>query len=179
MISFKANYINSASINRISTNTPVKASIVELNPRCAGDVSCIQDVATDWDNGMTFANNIKNHFLECNWLRFNNGKRFFALTMQRNNFENLKPYNVLGIVQITEGTSDQIKINYLQVDPSNNYFAPNRTFSKIGKVMLDSVVGLFNKNVVLNSVASAKKFYKKYGFEQVKRSSEFILRSKS
>lgn len=178
MISFKAHYINSISINRISTNTPVTTSFVELNPKCVGDISCVQDISSSWELGGTFAKDIEDLFLDCNWIGFNNGKRFFALTMQRSNFENLEPYEVLGLAQITDGNADQIKINFLQTDPSNKYLARNREFSGIGKAILDSIRGLFNTNIVLRSVNTAKKFYQKYGFERIKRSSEFILRNK-
>lgn len=179
MISFKAHYINSISINRISTNTPVTTSFVELNPKCVGDISCVQDISSSWELGGTFAKDIEDHFLDCNWIGFNNGKRFFALTMQRSNFENLEPYEVLGIAQITDDNTNQIEVNYLQTDPTNKYLAPNREFSNIGKIILDSIRKVFNKNIILKSTESAKKFYKKYGFERIKRSSNFILRSKS
>ena len=132
MISFKANFISSAQINRISTNTPVKASFVELSPFCDEDIKSIQEISKNWEADRSFASNIKHNIQDCNWIGYSNCRRFFALTLQRDKFEKLDPDEVLGLTQIIEGGSDRIKIKYLQTDPINKYQASDREFSGIG-----------------------------------------------
>ena len=180
MISFKAKYINSQyidSIHRKSKKPDYKVSFVELNPLSSQDVNTVQDVATSWENNSSLATPLCDTFLDCNLIQCNDDRHFFALTIQRENFKNLLPQEVLGLAQISLKKDNKISLDFLQVDPDNIYSAPERNFKGIGKILVKAILDCYStKDVTLSSTFSAYDFYKKLGFKQIRQSSEFILK---
>lgn len=71
-------------------------------------------------------------------------------------------------MEVTQHTKNKYKIDYLQASPEFGYFVPNRKMQHIGKAMLDGLKSVLpNKQLFLDSVLSAVRFYEKQGFKLV------------
>lgn len=163
MLTFQANYLNSASIQRINIYKPCakKVSFIEINPQSKSDVLAVNKTAINWDKngGEGFAYDI------CRAINTGIKDRFFALTTQRSGFENPDSEQILALAQVKTENEGEEFIEYLQVDPENTNSAENPEFMHIGTAMLDSLKQLFfYKNIELDSVKSAISFYLRNGF---------------
>ena len=163
MLTFQANYLNSASIQRINIYKPCaeKVSFIEINPHSTSDVLAVNKTAINWDknDGEGFAYDI------CRAINKGIKDRFFALTTQKDDFERLDSEQILSLAQVKTENEGEEFIEYLQVDPENTNSAENPQFMYIGTAMLDSLKQLFfNKNIELDSVKSAITFYLRNGF---------------
>lgn len=173
MISFKSNYIDSAKVKRINASgvTDKQVSFVEINPSDYNDQLSINKTAIRWDNkgGIGFAYDICNSLNRFNEPDFKNHEdRFFALTTQKEQFENLNPKQILALTQVIKFDDDTQYVAYLQVDPKNSNKNRKAELRGCGRAMLDSLKKLFStKNIQLDSVKNAINFYIKNGFESV------------
>lgn len=163
MLTFQANYLNSTTVQRINVYKPCakKISFVEINPHSSSDVLAIHKTAINWDKkgGEGFAYDI------CKAINKGVKDRFFALTTQRDAFENLDSKQILSLAQVKTENEGEEFIEYLQVDPDNANSAEDPQFMHIGTAMLNSLKQLFfNKNIELDSVKSAITFYLRNGF---------------
>ncbi len=163
MLTFQANYLSSATIERINVykNCPKKVAFVEINPAQKGDVATMHKTAIKWDKigGDGFAYDI------CKAI--NNGvkDRFFVLTTQSDNFDKLDHNQILSMAQVKTEKEGESFVEYLQVDPENFRTAENPEFRLIGTAMLNSLKKIFyNKSILLDSVRNAISFYLKNGF---------------
>ncbi len=166
VLTFKANYLNSATIQRINIykSCPKKVSFVEINPTESLDVLAANKIAAKWDKtgDGTFAHDI------CRAINRGEKSRFFALTTQQDTFEKLDYEKILSLAQVKTEKEDEYEefIEFLQVDPDNLSSSYYAEFSHIGTAMLDSLKKLFCKKCIgLNSVRSAIKFYLRNGFK--------------
>lgn len=170
-ISFKAKYIRPVTVKQIGLNNYVKnkdMAFVELD--CFSKKDCLAATATSslWESGDSYASNIAEHISDCNWIEYTNGKRFFAITQQKENFENLNPEEILALAEVIDmdPNGNSIKLSYLQVDPDNNHYAPVRSFKKIGSGFIDSLKKIFEgKKINLIAANHSGKFYESNGFK--------------
>ncbi len=171
MITFQANYLNSATIQRINNYKPCskKIAFIELNPNSVSDVLALHKTAIKWDKngGEGFAYDI------CRAINKGIKDRFFALTTQQDNFDRLNSNQILAEAQVKTENEGEEFIEYLQVDPDNTNLAAEPQFSHIGSTMLHCLKTLFNgKKIGLDSVKSAILFYLKNGFKDIGSSSD-------
>lgn len=173
-ISFRANFISPSQI-KTSACKEIRTSFVELKSKCFNDRNVLRDVESQWGEGQSFATEILRD-LENSIFMFNPNKRYFALTMQNKQFDKLIPKKILGLAEIIQGNG-RIKLKYLQADPKNNMHSSNRKFTGIGTAILNALKTLFPKNdIVLQTAASARDFYKFNGFEEWGIENEMIFR---
>ncbi len=163
MLTFQANYLNSASIQRINAYKPCtkKVAFVEINPHSTSDILAIHKTAINWDKngGEGLAYDI------CHSVNKKTKDRFFAITTQKTGFEQLDYRQILSLAQVKTKNKNEEFIEYLQVDPENKKKAENPNFSHIGTAMLDSIKQLFyKKHIELDSLKTAIPFYLRNGF---------------
>lgn len=165
MISFKANLIQPVLIERMSQSVP--ASFVELDNASKQDLKTLRQVSRSWDNGKTYAWDVYN-FFSCQ-LEDDEQRRYFAITTQKQSLENLDSNRVLGVAQMMD-EKEHYLLEFLQVDPENNFSAFYRIFKGVGAAMLTVLKTLFNdKDIFLrpaNQMVSV--FYEKQNFEFLK-----------
>lgn len=168
MISFKANLIQSVSVERMSK--PFPASFVELDNTSKQDLNTLKKISRNWDNGRSFAWDVYSFFSS----PYEEGeqRRYFAITTQRQNFENLYEARVLGVAQMIDEKKCYL-LEFLQVDPETNFNSFYRTFKGVGAAMLTALKTLFNDKDILLKPADCfvRMFYEKQGFEFLKETS--------
>ena len=163
MITFQANYLNSASIKRINTYKPSikKVAFVEINPNNPSDVLALHKAAIKWDKtgGEGFAYDI------CEAVNKGKPDRFFALTTQHDRFDNLNFKQILSLAQVKTESKGEQYIEFLQVDPENSNKSEEPESPHIGTAMLNCLKNIFiDKTIELDSVKSAISFYLRNGF---------------
>lgn len=171
-ISFTGKYLQTKTIKR---KTPekifqdCKAKFVELDSDCPNDIDTLSSVNYSWDNGRTFLADINEEFRDCR--EFENPssfKRFFAITTQKSDVENLKPKKVLGVAEVFLGNTENVVLKYLQVDPKNNMQCKESGLKGIGTAIIDGIKEVFrDKDIIVQPVKNkqVKKFYRANGFQ--------------
>ena len=116
MITFQANYLNSASIKRINTYKPSikKVAFVEINPNNPSDVLALHKAAIKWDKtgGEGFAYDI------CEAVNKGKPDRFFALTTQHDRFDNLNFKQILSLAPVKSAISFYLRNGFTDAGPS-------------------------------------------------------------
>ncbi len=170
-INFKATHINSINIfKREGTNyKPFEANFVEFNQGNKKDLFTLKETSDLW--GDCYALDIKEHFKNDDFQK--EKKHVYGLTTQNENYDYIKPNNVLGVVEFIE-KDDCNKINLLQVSPDNQAYQFGRPdYKKVGTAIVESLKQIYDsKPIKLHSVFNAKGFYEKNGFTQDKFSND-------
>lgn len=176
MINFRAKF---HSIEYIQNLTPQNqwvrkaASFVELTPDSDRDVSSLRETAYLWNAEFperqvyynTFATDMMRDIY---FDKYTKMYRFFALTNQFQNFENLDSDKILGLVQIKEKSPKLNEIVYLQTEPQNMHGEARQKYKYIGSTIIDALRNLFPfRDIELNPIDSSYQFYKKYGFKDL------------
>lgn len=181
MISFKANLINHATVKRQGIDNKFhdkEVSFVQINPLSENDMRAINLVNLDWADGNTLARDIAKTINNC-YCKYDISPKFkvFALTKQKDNFENLCAKDILALTQVRKQSPTQLFIDYLQVAPEYQYGREKRGFKKLGAALLNSVIShIPNKETFLKARESAIDFYKTQGFELTGKRTEMILK---
>ncbi|MBE7711077.1 MAG: hypothetical protein E7Z92_02940 [Cyanobacteria bacterium SIG31] len=172
MLTFKAQLIHPIKVQKLGIDKRYhddQASFVELNPKDMHDKLCLNEVNRHWENATSLASDIAkdlNKDSEKEVCEID--KRYFALTMQKDDFRNLDYKQILGVVNIIEIASTLNHLKFLQVEPSCNYGQKKRKFKDIGKGIIDSLKLLFpSRDITLEALDSSINFYKKNGFKVV------------
>ena len=173
MISFKANLVSNPEIVRKDENgnwNPYGVSFVKMDARDKSDTSAVGEVAANWAKycprgEKTFAADVhRDMFLGTNPDIY----EFYALTGQKENFEQLESENILGFIQMRLHNGFLHEIEYLQAHPSTYYTPEESIYKGIGSAMIKGIIKLFpQRDIILMPVDSAIGFYKKMGFEQM------------
>ena len=181
-ISFKASYIKPADILLKPTDPNeakkiIKGSFVELNPYDEKDLNSACELNEHWGFMETYAFQIFDSMERINrrFLSYNENSKFYALTLQENNFENIDHKKILGITEVVED-EDKISINFLQVDPENTRKAPTAKYKHLGTMIIDTLKSIYEKSKIeLRSTKSARKFYTAVGFvKKIPKTNEYI-----
>ncbi len=182
MITFKAQFIKTANIKRKGIDSKYhdyQANIVELNTNSNADYITLNKTNCEWGNCKTILHDIAKIF---NFLhlkeRESQQERFFALTKQTENFENLDENKILGVLQTKRQKDNTLEIENFQVSPDTNYDAIFRKYKHTGKALLESIKEIFEKDnkIVLEAEKSAIPFYEKYGFIKTGVKNKMIFR---
>ena len=162
--------------------TIVPGAFVELDPKNNIDVNSISDVSANWGFFDSLAYDVFDDMerINKNLIRYKEDSKFYAMTLQQSNFEELEPEKVLGVTEVSKKDESTIKINYLQVDPSNTRNKASAKFKRLGTNFLNYIKTIYpNDDIYLRSTDSAKKFYKFNGFVKFKKNTnEYIFRVK-
>ena len=169
-LNFKANFINPVQIQKLYGNNykPIEASFTELNLNDKKDIFSLKETAHDW--GECYAMDM--YIYSRDEVPDGYKKHIYALTTQKQNFDFLIPYKILGLAEFYEKPDNTNKIEFLQVHPDNvalQYGRPN--YKHVGSAIINSLKNLFPDNPIkLHSVLTAKEFYKKHDFIRDKSS---------
>ena len=185
MINFKAKCVGYTYVQKHNTQNKTKevpVAFVKLRTSDRRDLDCFSKVAKNWEtiNPRCFAPDM---FLELNDLKFlpergGYNYEFYALTKQKSDFETLKPDSILGLIQIEREKPNSVEIAYIQTHPEFMHDNKNRRLKSIGKAMIEQIVKKFpNKDIIVNSISSAKSFYEALGFKSLS-TIELILKRK-
>ena len=162
-ISFGARFIKKLPVLKYSYEkklyNPASVGMVELNPLDLRDVKALDSIARDF-GGDSFVNNI---YIEAKLAYKNDNQScddmgIFALTRQRENFEELNPDDILGVAEISKFENGEIELDYLQVHPQYIYSFDPPYFKRIGSAMLQGLKNLYS-HILVKSAPSACPFY--------------------
>lgn len=162
-ISFKAKYVDTATIKQLSSKTKKyvskKASFVQMSPESVKDIEALKDINKSWDAG--FIKSIFN-----NIYRYSPKTGLYALTTQSKNLEELIPEKVLGIALGGMEGKKTFYLDYLQVNPRYiNTGTYDKKYSHIGSAILRCIKKFPNiSNIKCVTVPFAFEFYIKNGF---------------
>lgn len=115
---------------------PMEANLVELDLHSPSDLQTIQDVKAKWV-GAEFAEMICTPF-------YSPDRRLYALTKQKDGFENLNPSDVLGAADVNL-KDKRANLRFLQADP-HIILDKNRSIKGIGASLMKSLSGHLGEN---------------------------------
>lgn len=183
MLTFKANYISSATVQHYDKNsnkyTPLETSFVELRPEQKNDLRSIKDLGYLWYPRALFIDDFENDFMElCRYQNYNSVSKFYALTKQKTGFEDLKAKDILGFTQVCKRKENLYKLDYIQTHPDFMHDSGERQIKHIGKAIMDSVKQLLpeGKSIWLESLVTAEEFYLKQGFKILEPHAKMIFK---
>ena len=183
-VSFKGTFINPVNIQQKKGNEykPLTTSFVELNPSDKNDLNVLKDLRDDWMGESNY------YILDDAILssKSPNNKKFYALTMQNNNYKNLDNKKILGIVEFSNEKEINF-IDFLQVhhnyrtekplspltqkivnfffkENPNNKIERGNKFKGIGTAIVNSLKNISNKSILYIATDYEKSFFKKNGF---------------
>ncbi len=174
MISFGATYISSALVqkndHKKDTKKDVEVSFIELDPKNKVDLEAVHGVCEKWNLKDSYLDIRYLFFMFCARRGFSKGApntKFYAITTQKDNFNNPKTDDMLAVAEVEELDKDKLELKFLHVEPKhNNDSDSNSRFKYVGTALLDSLKNISkNKNIVVDSALSAVEFYKKNGFK--------------
>ncbi len=168
--SFKAKFITSTPIKKLNTSNgnyeEFNASFVKYDVKNKNDLKAIKETSY-WRS--LYGPNIyeKAKALTMDYFNEMNDK-IYILTKQKNNFEDLKVEDILGMtdVELKKNFYKEsiLEVHRLQVD-TDLIGKEKPEFKHVGTAILN-VLKKFNKIIELNSVPSAVNFYRKNGFKE-------------
>ena len=184
MISFKANLINTTTVDRInpdSSYTRQKVAFVELDHTSDSDIECLKAVNKKWNRETTFADDILSDMLSHKTLLekydYNeqlDERRFFAITRQQSDYSSLNATKIIALAEMKKDYDyPYYELDLLQVKPSlkKGKDSTVRKIKNIGRSMVQSILSLYkDKTIIVEPLKSAMGFYDKLGFKLCKES---------
>lgn len=151
--SFKASYVDKINIQKLNSRkkyVPYQANLVELN---RSDLKALEEIRTKWKNSW-----LCGKFISWAEKMHSSSDKAFALTTQKENFENLQPNTVLGLMNI-DLHRRKSELNYIITKPVN----PD--YNKVGSSLINYAKTLTDK-ITLTAASKnlVDKFYKPLGF---------------
>lgn len=167
---FRAKFVGSTQVKKLNTlkNEYEKCAVsfLEFDPTNKKDLKAMEDISRYWCDSQ-FAWDISQSADAVTYGNLDrNTNKVYILTRQKNDFDNLRYDDVLGLADVEtkqnkEG-KDYLNLHRLQTNP--DFIDKERPmFKYIGTGILNILKG-FNKIIELNSVSSAIDFYEKNGF---------------
>lgn len=167
---FRAKFVASTQVKKLNTlkNEYEKCAVsfLEFDPANKKDLKAIKDVSRYWCDSR-FGWDV---FQSADAITYGNldreANKVYILTKQKNDFDNLRYDDVLGLADVETNQNkegkDYLNLHRLQTNP--DFIDKERPmFKYIGTSILNILKG-FNKIIELNSVSSAIDFYEKNGF---------------
>ena len=173
-INFKGNFITRLNVQKIyPTTKKLEISAVELNPLDNKDLRVLRIVDELWNAG--FSKNIYKDAASIHNVGLSDeAQRFFVLTRQMKNFENILPDDILAEAKVIEDTFNgrSVNLDYLQVHPEQKYDSECRKIKNIGSAFLDFLKNRYKgKEIDLHAVFSSLDFYFANGFRPIEPNS--------
>jgi predicted GNAT family N-acyltransferase len=179
-ITFTANYVKPVNIKRFNGKKYVKdeVNLVEIQSE---DIMPMRNITRNWKNA-EYATGIYRYFLMPT-----TDSRIYAITEQKQNFQNLQAQQILGVMLDIDHSKEEQRqiVGYLQVKPSEisssygkstnriirkltNIFSKhkNAAHKNIGKAFVEALKSLHPQDEIsLVSDPKAVGFYKELGFK--------------
>ncbi|MBR2386516.1 hypothetical protein IKA92_04385 [bacterium] len=173
-LSFGASYIKSVDVikKQGKTFSPEKASFVELDVKDPKDAKALDGIISDWgdESYMQFAWDIVEGKPSDDLVKHH----IYAVTSQKDSFENLDKNKILGAVVFDEGKKVN-EIEALQVQPDNLGTSANNGYKKVGTSIVGTLQGMFaTKPMEVTSAHDAIGFYQKCGFEPKNQNLRYV-----
>ena len=185
MITFKANYVSKAAIDRYYSQTNSKkhpASFVRLNPTDEKDILALLNTKNIWGKS-EFGGTLYDRALFMHYDNENSeDKEIYLLTEQLEDYENLDANKILAMGLIMTRANNFKYLTYLQVKPNHmweNQKNIYKGFRHIGTEFLNCCKEKFkNFSLVLNATKESESFYLKNGFELINKDTRFMSYTK-
>lgn len=167
-ISFEARFIKNVPVKKYSyfkkSYQEEPSKLIEFDPKDSIDIENLENIAKDF-GGDSFANNI---YIHAKYLKehLEENVRYIGITRQKDNLDKLDASQVLGVAELTNKTSKEIELEFLQVHPQylNSYYRPS--IKNTGTAILNYLKECYDR-ITLKSSPNATFFYKKNGFTQI------------
>ncbi len=173
MISFRGQKVCSVNAKEfypmIALVSDHPASLIEMNPFCHCDVLTYNKLR-HWGLNAALISDI------FQYERNNENSRYFLLTTQNDDFDQISQPSILSIAKTTSMADDEVMIDMIQVNPWyisrrdwKDSKLPFKTFVECGKVTIQAFKNTFvNKDLWLHAPKNLINYFKKLGFEIVK-----------
>jgi len=167
-INFKANYIKPAVVQKRlidGSYADSKGSFIEFDYKNKKDMDSLKKVSEIWGAG-TFAYDIYDESDRAS-IEEDDTKHTYAITKQKSGFNNVDPYEIMGLAYVEEKSPKEKELVYLQAEPASSDICEDKPIKHIGSTMLDSLKSISSNNsITLKSVNSAIDFYETNGFKR-------------
>lgn len=170
-VSFGARYVKSATILKKNKKLDkFNVALVELNPTDIKDIACISKLCFEWGGIKTLTkaimNNMNNIYFEEST---RDSDRFFVITQQKSNYENLNTEDILSVAETSCIDDKIVCIDLLETNFKESHSALNANFKHIGTSMVNNIKTLFSgKDILIETPEKNEPFYTKLGFEKIK-----------
>jgi len=175
-ISFKSNFIKSASVQKRSQNgnyTDKSVSVVKIDPKNNADIFAVSELPDLWGkkNYVTeISNNLRKVYT---YGDYDTPIESYAVTSQTSDFDKLNSRSILGVLQLDTRSDKVNELEYLQINPNSaKTYESNgggRLYKYVGSLLIDSIKELFpDKKIHVSSAPTAVNFYKNNDFVQTK-----------
>jgi len=167
-IDFSAKFLNNAVIKKFDREAkqflPHKVSFIELEPQNCADVEAVDKIFDNWGKA-DLIYKIKSSFeIKHFYPAESFASKFYGITTQKSEFDELKPEQIMGIVEVAPETDKEIYLEFLQVKPELKSGSTGRGYKNIGSAILNSLKEMFDE-IRLCSLKKSAKFYEINGFE--------------
>lgn len=174
---FTGNFIGNAKVLRKVSNekfVPCELPVVEMNPFDEKDLHALKNISNVWE-GCLFAKSAYLRALSIfETIPEKINQRFFILTKQKNNFENINAEDILAESRVYIFDKPKVDIRSFEVDPAQNHWSmpEYKNYNNLGTGFLNKLKEIFKgKLITLDSLSSSKEFYLKNGFKNVSKNS--------
>lgn len=177
-INFTGKFVKSVNIQKRVNGKhyePLPVSLVKIDLKNEDDIKALELATIEWGEH-SYLSNIYLNVLHMRRIESPVNSDVLVLTAQKENFEKLKPQEILGITQFTK-SSKKIHVSYLETKFEHSYYSVTRKIDGIGKALMNEVMGLCKqgRKLTLRSSMSAKKFYEKLGLKQASPTDKYQL----
>lgn len=170
-VSFNAKFIKPVLVKKMNSETNryhnVSVSVVEVLPQDLCDVYSISITAKSWENDL-FAGNIAYNLSQLFQSKTKDTDlRFFALTKQKENFDDLESDDILGLCEINQSRPNELQLNYIQTNPQFIYSLGLAAYKGIGTALIKFLHSMENIDIITliaRKTYAVSNFYKKNGF---------------
>lgn len=158
--------------------------MVEIDLSNFNDILVMHELSEKWDNDNLMAEMAKDASQFVNDEMPSEGYRFFAVTTQKDNFENLNPDEVLSFCEVEEIINDNdnpvlfcdfeipdeeynANIKFIQSNEKSTTMY-NPLYKRCGSALLDGLKYYYNR-IHLKSLIWAKPFYERNKFKPISK----------
>lgn len=169
-INFTANLVKQTQVQETADNNnyiPSDVSIVELDKHDERDIKSLYKTIILWkDQNAKYSSEIYHEAVKGYEYDDTEQEHYFALTSQKNDFNNLDPERILGLMLFSQTNRTEDEINWLQVRPNTSHKQTwKRQYKGIGEGLINLLKGTWlNKPIHVQADVNAVEFYKKMGF---------------
>ena len=170
-INFTANFVKNTQVLKKSKDgnyNQERVSIVELDKDDLKDLNSLYETSVLWNQqGAKYASDIFHEAAKGYEYDDIEKEHFFAVTEQKDDYKDLDPNKILGLMLFSESKYNENEINWFQVRPdTNSVNSRNRKYKQVGKSLVDLLKeDYLNKPIYVKSSSEAVKFYTSQGFK--------------
>ena len=173
MISFHGNYIGKLNIMKRQDSDnyiPDTASFVRLHPEKMPDINAIKNAVMSWNSTKQIASYIVDDIVTTHFQNIQFGLSgctfdYYVATTQKEDFENLIPQKIFGVVEVTSKERGKSTIDFLEIKPEYSFDNLKRTIKGTGHAIMSILKRMYAEtDISVLPLGSAVDFYKKEGF---------------